>query len=384
VTTADDLPLPEGTRLLHIGPQKTGTSGLQRAFHAARRRLGQQGVHYAGANRQPRKAAIAAASGEESARAGNRAARGKHWTALVRDVEAASAARVVISSEDFADADPEAIRRIVGDLDPKRVHVVATLRPLDRILPSQWQQLVQGGMTQPYADWLANVFNRPSTGDAKLFWRRHRHHELIARWVAVVGQGNVTAVVVDDGRPEAALRAFEQLLGLREGTLEPVSEGANRSLTRSEVELVRAAHTAFRNAAVDARVRLDVVTRGLAAAAKVREAAGDEPRVGTPQSLHDRVSATSLEIVDGIRASGVRVLGDLDSLAAQTIARVDAGDRAGEAAWPAVQQHALLGVLQQTGLTRGAARPAPYLAGWSTPRLASHLVGRLKGVARGR
>ena len=50
---------------------------------------------------------------------------------------------MVLSSEFFADASPEAIRRVVGELDPAKVQVVVTLRPLARIIPSQWQQCVQ-------------------------------------------------------------------------------------------------------------------------------------------------------------------------------------------------------------------------------------------------
>ena len=382
MTSSDDLPLPLGTVLLHIGPQKTGTSGLQGAFHGARRRLEGQGVHYAGAGRQSRKAAIAAASGEDSERATSRAARDRHWQALLGDVEHATAARVVVSSEDFADAEPEAIQRIVRDLGAERVHIVVTLRPLDRILPSQWQQLVQGGATTSYEDWLENVLDKPTSGDARLFWHRHRHDELIARWGAIVGTDNVTAVVVDDRRPEAVLRAFEHLLGVRETTLRPVLEGANRSLTRAEIELVRAAHAAFRAAEIPTRLRLDVVARGMAASAKLREPAREEQRVATPSSLLERVRTVSVDVVDGIRELGVRVLGDLSSLQAQPAAAQAADAATTVAAWPAIQRLAVSGALQQTGLTRGTARPAPKLADWSTTRIASHVVGRLKGLAR--
>lgn len=380
MTRADDLPLPEGTRLLHIGPQKTGTSGLQGAFHAARSELRAQGVHYAGSNRQPRKAAIAASAGEDADRAGNRAARDRHWRALLRDVEGTTARRVVISSEDFADAEPAAIRRIVDELDPRRLHVVVTLRPLDRILPSQWQQLVQGGLTTTYADWLASVLDRPDSPAAKLVWHRHRHDQLIARWGAAVGIENMTAVVVDDRRPEAVLRGFEQLVALRPETLVPVDEGANRSLTRSEVELIRLAHDSFRGAGVDTRIRLDVLSRGAAASMKQRIPSAGEPRATTSASLRERALEAQATIVDGIRAAGIRVIGDIESLLEEASPReVDAS--AAAKAWPLVQAQAQLGVLHETGLTRGQGG-ASLLSGWSTPRIASHLVGRLKGIAR--
>ncbi len=45
--------LGAGTRLLHIGPHKTGTTAVQGAFHIGRERLGTEGVFYPGQGRQP-------------------------------------------------------------------------------------------------------------------------------------------------------------------------------------------------------------------------------------------------------------------------------------------------------------------------------------------
>jgi len=145
---------------------------------------------------------------------------------------------------------------------------------------------------------------------------------------------------------------------------------------------VRATHVAFRDADVSKRIRLDVVTRGLAAGAKLRDPARGEPRVVTPENLRDLVRAASREVVTGLSASGVRIIGDIESLAGEAAARAATDPAAGLEAWPAIQQRALMGVLHETGLTRGVARPAPALADWSTSRLASHMVGRLKGLVR--
>ena len=41
-------PYADGTRVLHIGPHKTGTTGLQRAFWASRDLLTEHGVLWAG------------------------------------------------------------------------------------------------------------------------------------------------------------------------------------------------------------------------------------------------------------------------------------------------------------------------------------------------
>lgn len=411
MTPADDLLLPPGTRLLHIGPQKTGTSAVQDAFHSARESLAGQGVHYAGSNRQPRQAALAAAEGSTVGIAG-RTLKQAHWQGLVREVQGSKAPRIVISSEDFADAEPAAIRRVIDAFDPTRVHVVVTLRPLARILPSQWQQLVQGGVTTSYADWLATIFDEPTSGAATRFWHRHRHNQLIARWAAVVGPGNVTAIVVDDREPEGVLRSFERLLGLRERTLRAADLPMNRSLTVAEIELVRAAHATFRDVGLEASLRHDLVSRGIAASLKLRRPGGDERRVETPAREQQRVLAASREIVEGITASGVRVLGDLELLAEaspRTVAakahapgKARAGARTHPAlgAWPAIAGRGLVGVVLQTGLARRAGasggpgawpdgetapaaprRSSVDVSTWSTPRLASQLYGRVRSLA---
>ena len=51
--------IPEGGRLIHIGPHKTGTTTLQWALHHAREALHEQGVHYAHHRPQAYRPAVA-------------------------------------------------------------------------------------------------------------------------------------------------------------------------------------------------------------------------------------------------------------------------------------------------------------------------------------
>ncbi|MCZ0989260.1 hypothetical protein O1M54_32920 [Streptomyces diastatochromogenes] len=53
-------PLPAGTRLLHIGPHKTGTTAVQGALFAAKDRLPEYGVAFPAHSRHPMEAALAA------------------------------------------------------------------------------------------------------------------------------------------------------------------------------------------------------------------------------------------------------------------------------------------------------------------------------------
>ncbi len=227
---ADALLLPPGSRLLHVGPHSTRAAALQRAFHVHRREIAAQGVHYAGPNREPLHAAQAI-TGSPSPYANGKTPPRKRWDALAREVDRASESRVVISSEEFADADDAAARTVITDLGGERVHVVVTLRPLVGILPEQWQRDVQGGMTLAYEAWLEALFNKPASAMSSDFWRRHRQDQLVRRWVMAAHRSRVSVVVVDEANSGHVLRVFEELAGLRAGTLVPEPDLLDRSLT---------------------------------------------------------------------------------------------------------------------------------------------------------
>ena len=154
---------------------------------------------------------------------------------------------MIVSSEFFADATPEAIRRDrprpgAGSY-PRRRHAPATAS----ILTSQWAQYVADGMGAPFESWLRAMLTPDNQRFSPSFWVRHRHDALVARWAKVVGPERVSVVVVDAERG-AVLRAFERLLGLAEGTLVADSDLANRSLTLPETEAVRAFNVSFKRA----------------------------------------------------------------------------------------------------------------------------------------
>ena len=55
----DGLLLPERSRIVHIGPHKTGTTAIQGAFAGARDQLGAYGLHYPGKKWQVYRQALA-------------------------------------------------------------------------------------------------------------------------------------------------------------------------------------------------------------------------------------------------------------------------------------------------------------------------------------
>ncbi len=314
--------VPEGTLLLHIGPPKTGTSTVQAAFHRHRRDILAQGVRYAGRVRHSG-SAILAVTGRRSFDRDTGAPPISRWNALVREITTAREPRVVLSSEFLANARTKDIERILTDLDAARVHVVVTLRPLSRLIASQWQQYVQGGQALDYDDWLRAQFDEPERKVNPTFWLRHRHDELVERWAAAVGPDRVTVVVLDDRDHGAVLRTFERLTGLREGTLTAPVDRMNRSLTLPEVEAIRAFNVRYHASGLGNALYHGVMHFGAGQVLKSRVPGRDEPRIETPRWALERSVEVAREMVARIVASGVRVVGEPDALTTAPEARPD-------------------------------------------------------------
>ena len=378
-----DVRVPDGTCLVHIGPHKTGTTSVQSAFHLARRAAAAQGVQYGGSERHAVVAVQAAIDPDGPLRGGLR-----RWRALLDEVARAAARVTVLSSEWFADAEDAAIRRIVAELGAERTHVAVTVRSLERVIPSQWQQYVAAGLGTSYEPWLHSVLDAPAATGAAGFWRRHRHDRLIARWAEVVGPANVTAIVVDDRDHGAVLRAFERLSGLETGTLVAEDDRQNRSLTLPEAELLRAFNQRLHPEVTSRTVRLNLGLYGAAAALRARMPGAEEPRIHTPSWAIERARQIGAEIVAGVRASGVRVIGDLDTLVAARAdpTRTNNGAPVDRHTWLDVGSAAAIGVLATSGLGRGRRTGAGHrrvkheLESVSTERLARVVVHRLRSV----
>lgn len=383
---AANLPLPEGSLLLHIGPPKTGTTTVQGAFHARRAAVLEQGVRYVGRSRHSG-AGVLAVTGRPSFQRDAGPPPIARWEELVREAHAAREPRLVLSSEFFADAEPPAIERIVEDLDRDRLHVVVTLRPLAAILPSQWQQYVQSFMPLSYDEWLDGVFNGEPGKVTPTFWRRHRHDALVARWAAAVGPENVTVVVIDEGDHEHVLRAFEALLGLRNRTLAATPDATNRSMTWAEIEAVRAVNVRFREAGLGNALYHRVMHFGASAYMKWRVPPAEEPRIATPSWALDRATEVEREMIAAIEASGALIVGDLATLVATKGSRSAATGPVSTAAGPPVCVPAGIanrmaeGVAVVGGLERDRIPERPSLGRFATYQLAGAVAARLASGA---
>ena len=229
--------LPPATRLLHIGPPKTGTTAVQSAFAQARTALHEHGAYYAGPGSRPREAVTALTRPTGKAPADTAA-----WDELVAEVQGAGDLRVCISNERFATSDQTAATRAVSELGGDRAHVVMVARPLDALLPSQWQQRVRKRRSMiSYDEWLRIVLgDRPDGEHYEHFWVLHDLADQIGRWTRAAATDRVTVVVSEENNRDFLPRLFEGLMGLPEQTLVPSKSWSNRSLDFAEAELMRA------------------------------------------------------------------------------------------------------------------------------------------------
>jgi hypothetical protein len=305
----DDLLLPPGSRLVHIGPHKTGTTAIQAAFDLNRALIAAHGVRYAGSRRQAYRQALALT--------GLRGQRGSvievgAWERLVAEVEGYGEDRVVMSSESFSSADATAIERLRHDLGPDRVHVVRMLRRYDTLLPSLWQQRVVAGYGRSWEEYADRILSNPG----HKFWQRFGFASLTRRFVDVLGPERVTVVVVNEREHDWLLRVMRAMVGLPEDALTHGGSprDVNRSLTWAEADMLRRVNQDFNHRPwSDAALRY--YTRfGVKAALKPFPAEGDE---GRPQVAPERLPALA-EATErhwaALQDLGVRVIGERDWL----------------------------------------------------------------------
>ena len=300
------LLVPEGSFLVHIGPHKTGTTSLQAAlFGAGREAMLEQGVRHIGPVRNPSNA-VRSVTGQSSPYADEHPPPIRHWRSLVKEVNAAHDPRLVISSEFFAWAKPDVIRRVVDDLGGDRVpHIAVTLRSLGRVMPSMWQQNIQSGAV---GELDTSLFGGSSSAHPTSRGRRSGRSTGTTsssragpRWWGPTGLPRSSWTT---GTISSSSRTFEGLLGLRDGTLEAHRDLANRSLTLPEVEAVRAFNVAFKAERLDRALHARVMRFGAAQQMKAREPSPDEPRVEMSSWALDHVDGIARSMVDAIAWSG--------------------------------------------------------------------------------
>jgi len=310
---------PAGSRVLHIGAPKTGTTAIQAAQGQLRAAAVDGGVkHSVTIPGNPLEQARAALTvmGRSTGWAGDmQAVPAKYWTRLVQRTRESSAT-VFISSEYLCEADRPTIRRIADELADGDVRVVMTLRPLARILPSAWQQYLKSGHELPYQRWLKAVLaDPPKTSVTPSFWPRHDQGAVIERWVSEIGADRFTVVILDPDDRGLLLRSFDDLLALPVGTLANLPAGQqNRSMTTTEAELFRRLNIALRRNRLSYENYSHLIRYGAIMRTVERVTPGPEMvKLTTPAWALKRAVELGTgyqERIEALRSAGLTVIGD--------------------------------------------------------------------------
>lgn len=313
-------PLPEGSRLLHIGIPKTGTTTLQRSAAYRRDSLLGHGVCYPGNSLNHREAVSALMDRSLGWKNSESTPAAKVWQRIEDEIKSSPASRALVSHEFACESTDEQARRFIEALGPS-TQVVITLRGFADLLGSSWQQYVKAGYLKPYQTWLRQVLGEETElKTTPSFYQRNNQAEIVRRWVRVAGVGNVIVVIADKRKPDQLMNAFEDLLGVPRGLLTAPPAGgyaANRSLSMAEAELVRRINKVFREQDMTWDRYSDLMRHGLIARMQEnRVPEPGEPLLTLPAWAARRALVRAREYADAIAATGCRVVGDLSALTA--------------------------------------------------------------------
>ncbi|SDK80788.1 hypothetical protein SAMN04487820_11359 [Actinopolyspora mzabensis] len=299
---------------VHIGSPKTGTTYLQEILWNNREALREAGVHYPGSRPDAHFHAAMDLQNTQFQVDWFDDNVPNAWENLVKQA-ADGPATVVVSHELFCTATPEQIERAMADLSFAEVHLVCTVRDLQRQLPAVWQEDVKNRHTISFEDFVAGVRGTVSEPDvlSELFWHRQDVPEILAKWGRSIPPERVHVVTVPPAGSSTDLvwHRFAELLGLRPEEYDTRVRQRNRSLGVAETELVRRLNQQL-NGNIDWPTHDRDVKRHLAEEIFGGRKARNPLEV--PERHREWLRQQSERITGALAESGYEVIGDLDEL----------------------------------------------------------------------
>ena len=199
--------------ILHTGPHKTGSSGLQQMFMVLRPALAERGVVYpqAGLDGAAHHGVVDHLRGRAKAEVGR---------ALIAEAEGARV--LLLSSENFTVLPVSALLRLRGMFPEAQFTVVHLLRRLCDLWPSHWQELVKHGQSLSFPEYLAQAaMGWPESG-----WTALNQPDQLGKLVEAFGTSGLRLIGYD---AVAAAGADIGAAVLREGLELPGLVGGRRA-----------------------------------------------------------------------------------------------------------------------------------------------------------
>lgn len=299
---------------IHIGLPKTGTTYLQGALWQSRDELARRGVLVPGESQMVQRFAFWDLVGRRLRGADQSHVPGA-WRRLARTVRAWDGDQVVLSDEFLVHARPAQVRRMVRAFAPAEVHVVVTVRDLERVICSAWQEEVAKTHAWPWSDFLAAVTD-PDAGPATAalgFWLRQDLQRVLGVWESGVAPEHIHVAVVPPpgSSPTRLLELFAEAAGLDAAALTPPPpKKANTSVGVAEAEVLRRVNAGL-HGRLDERQHLHVL-RGVAR--RSLRARSQTACVSIPPEQRAWVVERSRQTVEVLKNHRYDVVGDLDDL----------------------------------------------------------------------
>ena len=350
-------------RVIHIGAPKCGSTALQEAFKANREAMRAAGVQYIGRQAHWVDAAKSAVGARD--RVTSKPVPLDEWMKLLREVASVSGATALISSEWFASATEERVRSIVSDLDPARLHAVLIIRPLNKTLPSAWQQGLKLGGTEGLTEWLEMVLKDPTAARSSRVWSKHRYDVIAKRWADALGPDRLSVIVANEKEPNYIFSTFGELLGLPPGTLTTPLKRTNPSLSAFEADTLAELNRYYFEGGGSLRdYRAGVMRTFDSYVNSLRRGPIERSAIALEQI--EAVHQLNSEIAVGIRSIGCTVTGDLDQFASDTAGAADADAAAPAAGLPQrdADVRSAAGMIYALMVTTGIADPTTPLPGF--------------------
>jgi hypothetical protein len=204
----------------------------------------------------------------------------------------------------------------VHDIGADRLHILIAARNPGSMALSTWQQTLRNGHSRELETWLADSYRResPTRADSG-FWSWADSASLVEDWSDLLGLERITVVAIDETDRALLPTAFERLLALPAGTLSGrEAPRNNRSLTAAEAELLRQAINLTRD-----KLRWEEYSQFFRTGYATRLLSTRVPPAGEARQVLPAWAVAQAEVeaddmIRRLRATGVRVLGDLDSL----------------------------------------------------------------------
>jgi hypothetical protein len=346
---------PAGRAVLHIGLLKSGTSFIQHQIRHHSKALAEDGVLFPG-GRTWRTQVTAVRDLLGTTHLGLAEDKTRSWEWLAGEAASWPGQTVLVSMEFLSFAEPDQAKRAAESLRPRHVEVVVTVRDLARVVPAMWQESIQNRASWSWRAYIDSLRDRPgaSPTPAEAFWRQHDLPRILRTWIDAVGADGVTLVTVPQrgAEPDQLWVRFCRAAGLSAYPVEV--QDVNTSLGVAGTELMRRLSLASENRlsraaylrhlkhflAKDVLAKLDDAPFGLAADDQqwaIRRARG---------------------MVDEVRASGVRVVGNLAELVPPSAPARRAPDQVDDSAVLSVAVEAILAFVE-----RIADRPSNHVTG---------------------